>query len=34
VNRLVQGLAVNRKSGKEAFMKMVEAQAGRGFGVR
>ena len=29
-----QGLAVERKSGKETFMKMVEVQAGLGFGVK
>ena len=28
------GLAVNRKSGKETFMKMVEVQAGLGIGVK
>jgi lipid-binding SYLF domain-containing protein len=28
------GLAVDRKSGKEVFMKMVEVQAGLGFGVK
>jgi lipid-binding SYLF domain-containing protein len=29
-----QGMAVDRKSGKEVFMRMVEAQAGLGFGVK
>jgi lipid-binding SYLF domain-containing protein len=29
-----RGLAVERKSGKETFMKMVEVQAGLGFGVK
>lgn len=29
-----QGLAVDRKTGKETFMKMVEVQAGLGFGVK
>jgi lipid-binding SYLF domain-containing protein len=29
-----QGLAVDRRSGKETFMKMVEVQAGLGFGVK
>lgn len=28
------GIAVDRKSGKETFMKMVEVQAGLGFGVK
>jgi lipid-binding SYLF domain-containing protein len=29
-----QGMAVDHKSGKETFMKMVEVQAGLGFGVK
>ena len=29
-----KGVAVNKKSGKETFMKMVEVQAGLGFGVK
>ena len=29
-----KGLAVDRKTGKEIFMKMVEVQAGLGFGVK
>lgn len=29
-----QGLAVDRKSGRETFMKMIEVQAGVGFGVK
>jgi lipid-binding SYLF domain-containing protein len=29
-----KGLAVNKKTGKETFMKMVEVQAGLGFGVK
>jgi lipid-binding SYLF domain-containing protein len=29
-----KGLAVNKKSGKETFMKMAEVQAGLGFGVK
>ena len=29
-----QGVAVDRKSGRETFMKMVEVQAGLGFGVK
>jgi lipid-binding SYLF domain-containing protein len=29
-----QGIAFDRKSGKETFMKMVEVQAGLGFGVK
>jgi lipid-binding SYLF domain-containing protein len=29
-----KGVAVDRKSGKETFMKMVEVQAGLGFGVK
>jgi len=29
-----KGLAVNKKSGKEIYMKMVEVQAGLGFGVK
>ena len=29
-----QGIAVNRKTGQETFMRMLEAQAGLGFGVK
>jgi lipid-binding SYLF domain-containing protein len=29
-----QGIAVDKKTGRETFMKMVEAQAGLGFGVK
>ena len=29
-----KGMAVNKKSGRETFMKMVEVQAGLGFGVK
>jgi lipid-binding SYLF domain-containing protein len=29
-----KGVAVNKKTGKETFMKMVEVQAGLGFGVK
>lgn len=29
-----KGLAVNKKTGKETYMKMVEVQAGLGFGVK
>jgi len=29
-----QGVAVNKKTGKETYMKMIEAQAGLGFGVK
>jgi lipid-binding SYLF domain-containing protein len=29
-----KGLAVNHKTGKETFMKMVEVQAGLGFGIK
>jgi lipid-binding SYLF domain-containing protein len=29
-----KGVAVNKKSGKQTFMKMVEVQAGLGFGVK
>jgi lipid-binding SYLF domain-containing protein len=29
-----QGVAVNKKSGKETFMRMIEGQAGLGFGVK
>ena len=29
-----KGLAVNKKSGKETFMKMAEVQAGLGFGIK
>jgi lipid-binding SYLF domain-containing protein len=29
-----KGVAMNKKSGKETFMKMVEVQAGLGFGVK
>jgi len=29
-----KGLAVNKKGGKEVFMKMIEVQAGLGFGIK
>ena len=29
-----KGLAVNKKGGKETFMKMIEVQAGLGFGIK
>jgi lipid-binding SYLF domain-containing protein len=29
-----QGIAINKKTGKETYMKMLEAQAGLGFGVK
>jgi lipid-binding SYLF domain-containing protein len=29
-----QGVAVNKKTGKETYMRMIEAQAGLGFGVK